>query len=72
MKNKYLLTILATCISFLSVYAQEEILYKKVDTTQLYLTVYHSAIKESNKKSTAIVFFFCGGWNNGKVKQFVN
>lgn len=70
MKNKYLLTILATCISFLSVYAQVEILYKKVDTTQLYLTVYHSAIKESNKKSPAMVFFFGGGWNSGTVKQF--
>jgi acetyl esterase/lipase len=68
---KYLLALLfLTCISFLSVYAQEEILYKKVDTTQLYLTVYHSAIKESNKKSPAIVFFFGGGWNNGTVKQF--
>lgn len=70
MKNKYLLTILATCISFLSVYAQVEILYKKVDTTQLYLTVYPSATKVPNKKSPAMVFFFGGGWNSGTVKQF--
>ncbi len=45
-------------------------MYKKIDTTQLYLTVYPSVIKESTKKSPAIVFFFGGGWNNGTVKQF--
>jgi acetyl esterase/lipase len=32
--------------------------------------VYPSVIKESTKKSPAIVFFFGGGWNNGTVKQF--
>ena len=68
---KYLLALLLLiCNSFLSVYAQEQILYKTVDTTQLYLTVYPSAIKVPDNKSAAMVFFFGGGWNNGTVKQF--
>ena len=70
MKKRYLFTILITFIGCLTGYAQTQLLYKKVDTTQLYLTVYPSAIKEPTKKSPAIVFFFGGGWNNGTVKQF--
>jgi acetyl esterase/lipase len=59
-----------TLTSYINSFAQDQILYKTVDTTQLYLTVYPSAIKEPNKKSPAIVFFFGGGWNSGTVKQF--
>ena len=70
MKKRYLFTILITFIGCLTGYAQTQLIYKKVDTTQLYLTVYPSAIKEPTKKSPAIVFFFGGGWNNGTVKQF--
>ena len=70
MKKRYLFTILITFIGCLTGYAQTQLLYKKVDTTQLYLTVYHSATKVPNKISPAMVFFFGGGWNSGTVKQF--
>lgn len=70
MKKRYLFTILITFIGCLTGYAQTQLLYKKVDTTQLYLTVYPSATKVPNKISPAMVFFFGGGWNSGTVKQF--
>ena len=70
MKKRYFFTLLLLCIAHLASYAQAQILYKTVDTTQLYLTVYPSVTKMPNKKSSAMVFFFGGGWNNGTVKQF--
>jgi len=70
MKKRYFFTLFLTLTSFINGFAQDQILYKKIDTTQLYLTVYPSTIKEATKKLPAIVFFFGGGWNNGTVKQF--
>jgi acetyl esterase len=70
MKKRYFFTLFLTLTIVINSFAQDQILYKRVDTTQLYLTVYPSAIKEPNKKSPAIVFFFGGGWNSGTVKQF--
>lgn len=70
MNKRYFLTLLLLCLAHLASYAQAQILYKTVDTTQLYLTVYPSATKMPNKKSSAMVFFFGGGWNSGTVKQF--
>jgi len=70
MKKRHFFTLFLTLTSYINSFAQDQILYKTVDTTQLYLTVYPSAIKEPNKKSPAIVFFFGGGWNSGTVKQF--
>ena len=70
MKKIFFLTLLLICIAHIASYAQEQILYKTVDTTQLYLTVYPSAIKVPDNKSAAMVFYFGGGWNNGTVKQF--
>jgi len=70
MKKSYFFTLFLTLTGFINGFAQDQILYKKIDTTQLYLTVYQSAIKEPTKKSSALVFFFGGGWNSGTVKQF--
>jgi acetyl esterase/lipase len=70
MKKRHFFTLFLTLTSYINSFAQDQILYKTVDTTQLYLTVYPLAIKEPNKKSPAIVFFFGGGWNSGTVKQF--
>ncbi len=70
MKKRHFFTLFLTLTSYINSFAQDQILYKTVDTTQLYLTVYPSAIKEPNKKSPAIIFFFGGGWNSGTVKQF--
>ena len=70
MKKRYFFTLFLTLTGFINGFAQYQILFKTIDTTQLYLTVYPSVIKESTKKSPAMVFFFGGGWNNGTVKQF--
>ncbi len=70
MKKRYFFTLLLICIAHLASYAQTQILYKTVDTTQLYLTVYPSAIKVPTNQPPAMLFFFGGGWNSGTVKQF--
>ena len=70
MKKRYFFTLFLTLTGFINGFTQDQLLYKKIDTTQLYLTVYPSTIKEATKKLPAIVFFFGGGWNNGTVKQF--
>jgi len=70
MKRLYFISLIITCFAYLTGEAQVQILYKTIDTTQLYLTVYQSAIKEPTKQSPALVFFFGGGWNSGTIKQF--
>jgi acetyl esterase/lipase len=70
MKKIFFFTMILLCLAHFKSYTQAQILYKKIDTTQLYLTVYASSIKESTKISPAMVFFFGGGWNSGTVKQF--
>jgi acetyl esterase len=70
MKKRHFFTLFLMLTSFINSFAQDQILYKTIDTTQLYLTVYPSTIKDPNIKSPAIVFFFGGGWNSGTVKQF--
>ncbi|WP_425613919.1 alpha/beta hydrolase [Anatilimnocola sp. NA78] len=44
--------------------------YKKTKEAELTLQVYRPAAWQATKKYPAIVFFFGGGWNNGKVTQF--
>jgi hypothetical protein len=63
MKRLYFISLIITCFAYLTGEAQDQILYKTIDTTQLYLTVYQSAINEPTKQSPALVFFFGGGWN---------
>jgi acetyl esterase/lipase len=70
MKKRYFFTMILLCLAHFKSSAQAQILYKKIDTTQLFLTVYPSSIKESTNISPAMVFFFGGGWNSGTVKQF--
>jgi len=52
--------------------SQEEILYKKVDTTQLFLEVHYPPNMESSKSYPAMVFFFGGGWKGGNRTHFLN
>lgn len=51
--------------------AQEQFLYKQVDTTQLFVEVYQPDKTISNKAFPAIVFFFGGGWNGGNRYHFL-
>ncbi|MEZ4905887.1 MAG: alpha/beta hydrolase [Spirosomataceae bacterium] len=46
----------------------QEFIYKKIDTTQLKLTIYQP--QNRSKASPAIVFFFGGGWVSGSIGQF--
>lgn len=52
--------------------AQLHLLYKKVDSTNLYVDVYFPEKINSAKKYPAMVFFFGGGWINGDRSQFIN
>jgi acetyl esterase/lipase len=46
-----------------------EVIYKKIDTTTLKLSVYYPE-QMTGKTYPAIIFFFGGGWTNGNVEQF--
>ena len=69
-KRKLSLTFLILLISFSFCLAQEEILYKQVDTTALYMKVYRADTPDKTDKGPAMVFFFGGGWNSGTIDQF--
>ncbi|MDG1276416.1 MAG: hypothetical protein P8O16_03990 [Algoriphagus sp.] len=73
MKLKHLF--LSAFLSFITIsfcVAQEEILYKKVDSTDLFLEVYYPEQVEAGKSQAAMVFFFGGGWVGGDKVQFLN
>ncbi|SIN72324.1 alpha/beta hydrolase [Algoriphagus halophilus] len=50
--------------------AQEVILYKEVDTTQLFLEVIYPEEMDQTKEYPAMVFFFGGGWVGGDRSHF--
>ncbi len=52
--------------------AQEQFLYKQIDTTKLYLEVYNPEHVDSSKIYPAMVFFFGGGWKSGDRYHFLN
>lgn len=71
MKNLILILLLlnlngAVCL------AQEQILYKQVDTTRLYMELRRPENMEALKNYPAMVFFFGGGWKGGDRHHFVN
>lgn len=50
--------------------AAAKFVYKKVKDAELSLYVYSPPDWQAGKKYPAIVFFFGGGWNGGRVEQF--
>ena len=52
--------------------AQEQILYKQIDTTKLFMQVFSPKLIDSSKSYPAMVFFFGGGWSSGDKNQFIN
>lgn len=52
--------------------AQEQLLYKQIDSTQLFLEVYYPQQIHSSKPQPAMIFFFGGGWKGGTRAQFLN
>lgn len=52
--------------------AQQKILYKQIDSTQLFLEVYYPKQVEATKTYPAMIFFFGGGWVSGDRSSFIN
>ncbi|MBN7816152.1 alpha/beta hydrolase [Algoriphagus pacificus] len=70
MNSKTFLILCCFCSAFKIGLAQELILYKDVDTTQLFMEVIYPENLEDNKEYPALVFFFGGGWVGGSRQQF--
>jgi acetyl esterase/lipase len=70
LKKHFFTVLLISFFAYSFGYSQEQILYKQIDTTKLFLTVYHPEKIEQTKKYPAMVFFFGGGWTSGTIKQF--
>lgn len=73
MKNRHLaLLTLSFTLFNLVCSAQDNILYKEIDSTKLFLEVYSPEKVDSTKTYPAMVFFFGGGWNGGNTSQFLH
>ena len=70
MYRNHMLTLLIMLIACSLGYSQEQIVYKQIDSTKLFMEVYLPETMEKGKKYPAMVFFFGGGWNDGSIKQF--
>lgn len=70
MYRKYILTLLISLIAYSFGYSQEKISYKQIDSTKLFMEVYHPESIDPTEKYPAMIFFFGGGWNGGSIKQF--
>lgn len=53
-----------------STLAQEQVVYKTIDTLDLTLEVYRPKVTHESETYPAMVFFFGGGWNGGSTAQF--
>lgn len=47
-----------------------ELIYKKVDSTDLHITLDYPPNYQPGKSYPTLVFFFGGGWNGGSIAQF--
>lgn len=71
MKYKHILSsLLISIVALSSVYSQDQILYKQVDTIKLFMEVHRPDKIDTEKKYPAIVFYFGGGWNVGTIEHF--
>ncbi|MEP3210632.1 MAG: alpha/beta hydrolase [Maribacter sp.] len=69
-KKKYFQFLILLMLVIPKGLAQEELVYKKIDTTELVMEVYSPKSMDATKKYPAMVFFFGGGWKGGNIKQF--
>lgn len=69
-KKQPFIVLLISLISCSFGHAQQQMLYKQIDTSKLLMRVYHPEPIEPAKKYPAMVFFFGGGWTNGTIQQF--
>ena len=72
MKQKYLLSALIIMTFELTGFSQlrNQVLYKQIDSTELYMDIFYPQKFEPQTTYPAIVFFFGGGWNSGSIAQF--
>jgi len=71
MGRTYSITILISLfLNISSLFSQEKIQYKQIDTTKLFMEICTPEKLDNNKKYPAMVFFFGGGWNKGSITQF--
>lgn len=56
-------------LPFLGV-CQKSLVYKEIDTVSLSMQVYEPEVSKANKNHPALVLFYGGGWNGGKITQF--
>lgn len=72
MKKTYIiLLLLGSLLSQVYSYSQNEtFIYKNIDTTTLVMQVFKPDSINIAKKYPAMIFFFGGGWNKGKISQF--
>jgi acetyl esterase len=67
--GKYLVLIVPFFLG-VSCFAQEQVLYKEIDSTRLFLEIYYPESMDKAKEYPAIIFFFGGGFTGGDKKQF--
>ncbi|MBI9065075.1 MAG: alpha/beta hydrolase fold domain-containing protein [Marinilabiliaceae bacterium] len=63
-------TLVVLVLAYSHCFSQEQILYKQIDTTKLFMELHQPEQIDTTKKYPAIAFFFGGGWNGGSIKQF--
>lgn len=69
-KSSIFILLLATLFNTTNSFSQEQILYKQIDTTKLFMKVYYPEKIDKTRQYPAIVFFFGGGWTKGDINQF--
>lgn len=71
-RKHILILLLISLVTCSHVYSQEQILYKQIDTTKLFMEVLYPEKVDSTKAYPAMVFFFGGGWTGGDRSHFLN
>lgn len=72
MKQKFVLSALIIITLELTGFSQlrNQVLYKQIDSTELYMDILYPQNFEPQTTYPAMVFFFGGGWNGGSIAQF--
>lgn len=68
--RKIILTLMISFIVCSLSYSQEQVMYKQVDSTELFIDIYYPDTIDKANKHSAIIFFFGGGWKRGSVKPY--
>ena len=70
--NRFIATTVGLMLGFLTCFAQKEVLYKRVDSSTLFMKVFFPDTMNKLGNYPAIVFFHGGGWQGGTKNQFYN